>query len=159
MVNDSWLPVVDVHVKADSMTAASSSWELVHVLPLAFMVANTSGCAGGPPIITAAAAPFPVSSELIHWCVWYSHPGMMQYVLACTGILKQFHQLDQQQTSNSGNKGWNMFLMRSTNLSWGRWKMVDYLMVCEFNCQKCWKIIGIAMETAMIEKMLRDISS
>ena len=62
MVNDGWLAVLDVNVKADSMAAASSSQELVIVLTLVLMVANTLGCMGCPLVITAAASPFLVPS-------------------------------------------------------------------------------------------------
>ena len=55
MVNDWWFAMVDIHVKVDSMADASSSQELVKVLFLILIDANTSvGCVEGPLVITAA---------------------------------------------------------------------------------------------------------
>ena len=62
MANHGWLAVVDVHCKADSMAVASSSNGLVNVQPLVLIVVITSGCTGGPLVITAAAPPFLVLS-------------------------------------------------------------------------------------------------
>ena len=43
MAIDGWLALVDVQDNADSMAAASSSYELVNVLPLVLMAVTTSG--------------------------------------------------------------------------------------------------------------------
>ena len=53
-----WLLLVVVQNSADSMTAASSSQELVNVLPLVLMVVTTLGWNGDPLRRTAAAPPF-----------------------------------------------------------------------------------------------------
>ena len=75
MGNDGWLVVVDIHLKAYSMTATSSLWELVNVLPVVLRVANTSGCVRGPLVTTAATPPFLVPSAdpsvYMVWSAWY----------------------------------------------------------------------------------------
>ena len=55
MVVEGWLALVDDQVKADSMAAASSSQELVNVLPLVLMVVTTSDWTGDPLVITTTA--------------------------------------------------------------------------------------------------------
>ena len=57
MAIDGWLALVDVQDNADSMAAASSSYELVNVLPLVLMAVTTSGKIGDPLVTTAAASP------------------------------------------------------------------------------------------------------
>ena len=53
-----WLLLVVVQNSADSMTAASSSQELVNILPLVLMLATTSGLIEDPLVTTAVASPF-----------------------------------------------------------------------------------------------------
>ena len=55
---EAWLPLVDIQDSADFMAAASSSQELVNVLPLVLMVVTNSGLIGDPLVTTAAAPPF-----------------------------------------------------------------------------------------------------
>ena len=58
---EGWLVLVDVQDCADSMAAASSTYELVKILPFALMVVTTSSWSGDPLVTTAAAPPFLVS--------------------------------------------------------------------------------------------------
>ena len=55
---EGWLALADVQDNADSMAAASSSQELVNVLPFVLMVVTTSGWIEDPLVTTAAAPPF-----------------------------------------------------------------------------------------------------
>ena len=55
---DEWLALGDDQDSADSMAAASSSLELVKVLPFVSMVVTTSGWRGDPLVTTAAAPLF-----------------------------------------------------------------------------------------------------
>ena len=58
---EGWLALVDVQDSADSMAAASSSYELVKILPFVLMVVMTSGCSRDPLVTTAVAPPFLVT--------------------------------------------------------------------------------------------------
>ena len=56
MVDERWLALVDVQVKANPMAAASFLWKLVKVLSLVSMV--VSGWTGDPLVTTEGVAPF-----------------------------------------------------------------------------------------------------
>ena len=58
MVNERWLALVDVQVKANSVAAASFLWKLVKVLSLVSMVVTPSGWTGDPLVTTEGVAPF-----------------------------------------------------------------------------------------------------
>ena len=53
---EGWLALVNVQDSEDSMAAASSSYELVKVLPFVLMLVTTSD-GSGDPLVTTAAAP------------------------------------------------------------------------------------------------------
>ena len=52
---EGWLALVDFQDNADSMAAASSSQELVNVLPLVLMAVTTLDWIGDPLVTTAGA--------------------------------------------------------------------------------------------------------
>ena len=58
---EGWLVLVDAQDCADSMAAASSTYELVKILPFVLMVVTTSSWSGDPLVTTAAVPPFLVS--------------------------------------------------------------------------------------------------
>ena len=129
------LALVDVQDNADSIAAASSSYELVSILPLVLMVVTTSGWIGDP-LVTTVAAPSvscPSTSRFI------SADGVISLVRSNdVEAASTFYINVISSTSDTRNSG---------KLPWRRWKMVDVLSVLKFRWQKSRKFVGVATET------------